>query len=193
MIRPDIETDPPSIDDLIADSSLDLHNQNPQFQSISIAPLLQKRAGMTECVSGIASPPERGAAKGAGALPVLEPPVDAVAVEDVAAVAHPPDLVRGLELGQAHRAAAALASRQVPEPGRWGDLLDQLRRYHREEVTTLPKCSMLDAIVDWHRPGCIDVIIAFKAYKHPEQVVFLRDPFHLEVQILCPYSTDRSR
>lgn len=77
---------------------------------------------------------KRRSAQRAGALPVLQPPVDAVPVEDVAAVSHPPDLVGALELVEAHRAAlrqaamAALRGDQLLEPDRRRALLDQLGR-----------------------------------------------------------------
>ncbi|RWV82424.1 hypothetical protein GW17_00056076 [Ensete ventricosum] len=66
---------------------------------------------------------------------MLQPPVDAEPVEDVAAVSHRPDLVGALELVEAHRAAlrqAAMAALrkgdEVLEPDRRQALLDQLRR-----------------------------------------------------------------
>ncbi|URD72871.1 hypothetical protein MUK42_07932 [Musa troglodytarum] len=77
---------------------------------------------------------KRRSAQRAGALPVLQPPVDAVPVEHVAAVSHPPHLVGALELVEAHRAAlrqaaaAALRGDQLPEPDRRRALLEQLGR-----------------------------------------------------------------
>lgn len=71
---------------------------------------------------------EGRSAERAGLLLVVQPPVEAAAVEDVTAVLEPGDLVPALELGEADRAAARALPRrqaQLVEPDDGEDLADE--------------------------------------------------------------------